>query len=253
MKRFYAILPLFFFPVIVFCQNKPHVLSGKLLEKGSMKPVEFLKVINKTRQILSYSDSAGLFSIPCNISDTIIFSGIGFETLSIKISDSLLAAKYKVIIMEPEMLMFEKADINAFGTKEEFIKKFLALKINEQKINPGLPESEHTVPKLSDDKYVKNPLFAITSPVSFLYYNLNRKEISKRRIINLMAESEIIDKKYNRRKVGGWTGLKGEDLTGFILFCNFKNDWLISASQYEIILKVNEKFLEYKKPYPDKP
>ena len=48
-------------------------------------------------------------------------------------------------------------------------------------INLGLPYVKTGPPKLLDDNYVKSLNFAVNSPISFLYYNLNEKEKSKSR------------------------------------------------------------------------
>lgn len=227
------------------CQSGPVVLPGKLLEKETLKSVELISII--TAHGFTYSDSSGLFKISCELNDSIIFKGVGFETRKVRITDSILSLGYMVILLEPKMLVFEETSINAFGTKEEFKKKFLELKINDNSVDLGLTNTGPYQAKLQNDKFYPTVPLVALSPISFLYSKFNEKEKAKRKIAELISESKVIEKKYSRVKVGEWTGLSGEKLTDFILFCNFRNSFLIEASQYEIVKKVGEKLSEYNK------
>jgi len=130
----------------------------------------------------------------------------------------------------------------------EFQHKFLALKIKDETIDIGLPKAKPGKPKLLDENYIGSLGFALTSPVSFFYYNFSKAERSKRRAYELRHEKEqyaVIDRKINRHKIEYWTGLKEEKLDKFILFCNFSFDYMLYSNEYDIILKVKERLEEF--------
>lgn len=136
------------------------------------------------------------------------------------------------------------------GTYEEFKRKFLALKLDNEPIDIGLPKAKPGIPQLLDDNYIKSLGFALNSPISFLYYNFSKVERSKRKHIRLRYESEEyakIDKKFNRHKIQYWTGLKEKELDKFILFCHFSLEYLLTSNEYDIILKIKEKLVDFKK------
>jgi hypothetical protein len=133
---------------------------------------------------------------------------------------------------------------------EEFKKKFLALRIAETIPDLHLPVPQTGIPKLLDEKYISSLGFALNHPISFFYYNFNKKEQSKRKIIFLNREDQkyaAAYKKYNPKKVQEWTGLKGTNLDRFMTYCNFSSDFILSATEYEIILLVKKKLQEFKK------
>jgi hypothetical protein len=132
---------------------------------------------------------------------------------------------------------------------EEFKQKFLALKLNNEPLDIGLPKAKPGTPKLLDDSYIKSLGFALSSPISFFYYNFSKVERSKRRVYELRnekAQYAVIDSKISRHKIQYWTGLKEQDLDSFILFCDFSFDYMLSASEYDLIFKVKEKLVEFR-------
>jgi hypothetical protein len=56
----------------------------------------------------------------------------------------------------------------------------------------------------------------------------------------------VIDKKFNRQIVADLTGLKDVELDDFMLFCKLDRQFLLKANQYDILVKVLEKFEEFK-------
>jgi len=131
----------------------------------------------------------------------------------------------------------------------DFKRKFLALKLDNEPIDIGLPKVKHGIPPLLDKNYLSSPWFALNSPISFLYYNFSKAERSKRKAYELRHEKDqyaVIDNKINRHKIQYWTGLKENDLDKFILFCDFSFDYMLSANEYELIQKVKQKLQVFK-------
>jgi len=256
LKRTLAIFLQLFLSTQVFCQNEPFVLSGKLLDKQNLNPIENFNITNKTRKRYTYSNHLGLFQIACNKNDTLIVNGIGFLPKTIIVNDAILLQKdFLIIMLEAEIYELKEVTINNLGTYNDFKKNFLTIQPKKELIiNLGLPNVKPGIPKLLDDNYVKSVGFAMKSPISFFYYNLNEKEKSKRKIFKLIYEAPItfeIEKKFNRDKVALWTGLKDFELNEFIVFCNFDRNYLLMVKDYEIIIKTQEKLKEFKQKKKD--
>ncbi len=143
-----------------------------------------------------------------------------------------------------------KDSANLPSNYADFKRRFLALKLNNEPIDIGLPKAKPGIPKLLDDNYIKSFWFAINSPISFLYYNFSKVERSRRKAYELRYEKDqyaVIDSKINRHKIQYWTGLKENDLDNFILYCDFSFNYLLSVDEYDLILKVKEKLQDFKK------
>jgi hypothetical protein len=131
----------------------------------------------------------------------------------------------------------------------DFKRKFLALKLDNEPIDLGLPKAKPGIPHLLDKDYISSPWFALNSPISFFYYNFSKAERSKRKAYELRHEKDqyaVIDSKINRHKIQYWTGLKESDLDKFILFCDFSFDYLLSVKEYDLIQKVKQKLQDFK-------
>ena len=58
-----------------------------------------------------------------------------------------------------------------------------------------------------------------------------------------------VECKYNREKVASWTGLKDEELTEFIVYCDLKPNYILESTEYDIMEIVKNKLLEFKKSH----
>lgn len=156
-------------------------------------------------------------------------------------------------VMTPDSAKLKDAEMKRlkrlFGSYNDFKGKFLALQIKDNIPDIGLPKAKAGTPQLLDPNYIGSIGFLFTSPISFFYYNNSKQEISKRKLYALNAYEpcrRAIDSKYNAEKVKNWTGLEGEKLTEFVLFCHFEDDYLLQTSEYELIKNILIKLEEFK-------
>jgi hypothetical protein len=92
------------------------------------------------------------------------------------------------------------------------------------------------------DKLARGVLFSvpIITPEEIAMIKL-KKIREKEKIRNIIYE------KFNPDIVGELTGLKGDELTEFMVFCNFSEKYLFETNQYHILVKMLEKLEEFKK------
>ncbi len=135
------------------------------------------------------------------------------------------------------------------GNYPNFKKKFLALDIKDNVPDLHLPKAKGGTPKMLNPDFIGSLGFLINSPISFFYYNFSKEEQSRRKFYALNADlpnRRCIDAKYNKEKVQLWTGLKDEELTEFVLYCDFDDSFLSKASEYDLIEKVLKKLADFK-------
>jgi hypothetical protein len=136
-----------------------------------------------------------------------------------------------------------------FGSYAEFKQKFLALDIKNQVPNLNLPKMSGLSPYANDPLYAGRVGFAFSGPISFFYNKFSKEEQSRARYEALMQyepNQRRINEKYNYEKVKLWTGLKGDCLTKFVLYCHFDDDYLLQANEYDLIETVMFKLIEFK-------
>ena len=136
-----------------------------------------------------------------------------------------------------------------FGTYNDFKYKFLTLELKNEMPDIGLPKAKPGTPQLLDPNFIGSLGFLLNSPISFFYYNMSKEEISKRKLYEIHAYEPIrrkINAKYNAENIKHWTGLEGEELTQFVLYCHFDDSYLENVAEYELIDSVLIKLKEFK-------
>jgi hypothetical protein len=136
-----------------------------------------------------------------------------------------------------------------FGSYSDFKRKFLALDLKDEIPDTHLPKIKGSIYKLNDPDYIGTVSFSVGSPISFFYNKFSKQEQELQKYLAIKAYEpcrKTIDSKYNTEKVQYWTGLQGESLTKFVLFCHFEDDYLLKVADYELIKMVLLKLTEFK-------
>ena len=83
---------------------------------------------------------------------------------------------------------------------------------------------------------------------TFLGAGINRDKERLEKLNMLKKREQIIHEKFNRSLVGDLTKLEGDELTKFIVSCNFSDDYLYETNLYAIIEALYLKFNAYQSP-----
>jgi hypothetical protein len=161
-----------------------------------------------------------------------------FDNSQFLLSDSATARKADSIRMKV-----------LFGTYEDFKRKFLALELPAENPNLNFSRLPKFNSRLNDADFEGQVGFSFTGPASLLYSAFSKQEQSIKKyqaIKKYEPKQKIINAKYNAQKVQYVTGLKGDKLTKFVLYCHFSNDYLLDVSEYELIDVILKKLLEFK-------
>ena len=135
-----------------------------------------------------------------------------------------------------------------FGDYIEFQYKFLDLALNNELPDLGLPKASPGPPSIFHKNMDGTTGFSMTSPISLLYNAFSKEERSKRKAFALEAFAPIrkkINAKYNYQNIERWTGLKNDQLTKFVLYCNFDDNFLADISEYDLIVVIDLKLKEF--------
>jgi hypothetical protein len=188
------------------------------------------------------SDEFGAFSMTANMGDSILFSVIGYEKLTIAVHDSMYANN-RIIRLQPAIYVLSEVDIGILSTYEKFKRDILSMKAEE---TYKMKQFEVYAPRLPNQGGITVPFSA--SPITFLY-NLLSKEGRQyeyyQSVIRGTAEFIIIGEKFNGLIVKGLTGFENDELIKFMSYCKFTKEYLLAASEMEIQRAIMLKYREY--------
>jgi len=113
---------------------KNHLIqfSGVVVEGDSLRPVPYSSIIVKNTNRGTISDYFGYFSFVAQLSDTIEFSAIGYNSARYIIPDTLTTNNYSLIqVLRTDTVYLKETVVYPWPTKEQFKSAFLALQLPE--------------------------------------------------------------------------------------------------------------------------
>ena len=96
-------------------------LSGVAVSDGSLEPIPFITVYDKTIGRGVIADSYGFFSLVTYPKDSIVFSAFGFKPSTYIIPDTCTENRYSIIhLMEIDTINLKQVDLHPWPSKEQF-------------------------------------------------------------------------------------------------------------------------------------
>ena len=206
-------------------------------------------IINKTQNLGTISDQFGGFMITANVGDTLVFSSMGYVTLTIAVHDSMYTNN-RVIKLQPAVYVLTELDVGILSTFDRFRRDILSREAQEAyRLAHTISRYEIYTPPLPNQGGINIPISGpLASPITYFYYLLSREGRQLRHfhsVINGTAEFIIIGEKFNGYIVRQLTGLENDELIAFMSWCGFTRDFLLAASETEIRREIVRKFREY--------
>lgn len=217
--------------------QKPNYQDSLITVKGKVIDSIFnvgfynLVVINKSVGKGIFGESDGSFSITVKKSDEIGISVVGYQTIYLSFKDS---AYHKVnsikVYVQPLEYSSEAVIIKPLKTLEE---------LKEERANIAKRE----VPVVT----VSN---AISSPITALYVAFSKREKTKRKVAEMEFQDQQDDIVREILRIyvhNDIIGLDSPEFEEFIVFLNLNTEFLKSATDYELITYIQEKFEHFLK------
>jgi len=211
-----------------FTVDLNYIFRSRVVCDSTLTSVRSCHVINRTQNTVTVSDAYGDFKISANIGDSITFSALGYETLTIVIDEH--SYNYGSIVrLKPTV--YELGEV----TVQPYQLDFAPLTKWEVPVRPLPNQGGINIP-------------TGIHPVTALYDRFSKEAKQKRynkKILDGSADFMIIGEKFNGVLVAQITGLKDDELIRFMSFCNFSTDFLLNYSPETIKREIRKKFQEF--------
>lgn len=255
-KRIHISLPFLFCIVYAvmpcraqFIVEAPFYVKAQLVDSKTNEKIVFANVVNTKTMMGAISDSAGIFIILARPGDMLQISSIGYQPRLFTVNDSLKRQfVFARIKMVEKVYEIKNVDIRFLGTYEQFKYRMLHTKTEDPlaRLNKNLRKSIDSIAKLPTSDL---PTFSLGSPVSALYMAFSKEGKQLRKLQEAQEKAparKVIDEKFNRTVLENITGIKGEALNEFALFCKIPDDFILKATEYELYEKIIEYFERFK-------
>jgi len=222
--------------------NDSIIFSGQVIGDNDEKPLPYVNIINLSKNRGKLANANGYFMILIGKNDVLKITSLGYHDKYFCFRDSV---NKKILLTKVKLTkkVYSLAEVNIFAPLEwdEFKKQFVNKKIptdDIQKIKDKILTSLNTPEALT--LLVKSTQVGIIIPLNFTTNEQKQiKAISKLKIEKNLDEA-------NDERVRIITGLKGEELRKFEIYCNYSYSYLMSNSDYTIIVRTTELWKKYK-------
>ena len=212
-------------------------VSGIVFDKDSITPMPFAYAVNKNSSTGTLTDEKGKFSLMIHPGDTLSFSYLGYSVTNIytqTLKDSVRNSSLRVkVILKPRTTELRSVIIATHSfTKEE--KEYYAQKIGEY------------------ERGISSPL---ASPISAMYYSWSKKgkELQKLSVLyQQLLVDEVKESRLSAEKIRAITGDEKLDVKDFLNNCYLPEQFIVSASDYDLFLAVKRYYREYMELYNKK-
>lgn len=218
---------------------------GLIINEKDEENIPYVHILNINSQKGTVSDLSGKFSIIMKKEDTLAFSAVGFENYFFTFAKKEIASNnYSIkISLNHSTLELSPVSIFAFKNEAAFKQDILDLKIEEVDKTIYIPGAFYGTPEIAKTKVYLNGGLACDGCITSLLNLFNRKSREEKKMAvqkSLIPRNEEIYKKYNPDVIKKATGLSGDDLNAFILFCKIEDDLILKANEFEILVAINE-------------
>lgn len=218
-------------------------VKGQVIDQITKEGVGYAQVLNMRVRGGTMTDALGNFSIQADPSDTLTFKSLSYKDKKVPVSEiKALGNEIPKIMLSPMRILLEQVEVESTGPK-----------VNMAGIPVG--KSVSTPVELRSDYFSSKPtaLTAIFKPLSFISYHLSKSEKEKRATLTAIHSErdwQILSLVYNKDVIHRISGLTGNALDDFMLYCNAYNGLPINANSYDVEKRIKELMIEFVEKYP---
>lgn len=228
MNKFYLnIILLILSLVSIKGQTKQVWLHGKVVRESDHKAVPLAQVASYKKLNLFAADSAGEFKVILDANDSIKIVSLAFESKVFRLDSMEINADQMYLFpLKQTSYEIKQVDINSNRHYNAYMDKLDAMRAKQEEMDLMLPGDielgrQPDMPLDDLPTYRSNPhvLKAVFQPANFIYYYTSKTERQKRKMMKLRKYDEQ-RKMLTVELLEEVSGLKGEKLKEFIIYCN---------------------------------
>lgn len=250
MKKIIFVIILLLATILGYSQQKQYI--GKVYDGITYQPLSGASVYNMNTQKFAFTDKNGSFSIKLSLNDTLVISKSVYRQLVVVANSQIFYSMEDFFLYYKATMLKEVRIIAINPSYEGFKKDIVTLELPDyykraEDVKLSEFQKANAVYK-PDGNILSLGGKVTTSPISFLYEKYSKKAKMDRLYNEMVSYQEEIDRiqdKYNRDIVSELTGLKGNELMEFMMYCHFGYYDLVRMTDEEIRSKIKAKFFDY--------
>lgn len=227
---------IFLFFILISATSAQKLITGVLRDSTTQEAVEFAHVFKYNTTQATVTSLEGKFQFPVKEGDTLVFSSVGYQTIGWVVKPDWFGDTLVVVTIPRDTVYLQEVDVYDRLTEQQFRQRFRSYEPQDTSFwYFGMDRPDMTVedPMMSDKK-LKKLAYVASHPITALY-DKQIKEVRKyNQIMENSHQSHVVNEKFNREWVGEVTGLEGDELTRFMDYCDYSQDYLERITEYNL-------------------
>jgi hypothetical protein len=229
----YIIIPLLALFTHGILKAQETLVKGFVMSIDSSKIVPLANILNKSTGQRFIGNRTGLFKATLSPFDSIQITAIGYEALFFIAKDIIPEKNEDTIqlFMRPTAYLLKDITIVYSNRKQDSLARLAA-------------EFLKTDPLMNNyDRITKANEGGLMSPLTALYMEYSKEGMDRKRFMEFMRHAEMlkqVDRRYNKKTIKRATSLNEEYLDDYILFCKLDRTFILSSSDYDLILAMRQ-------------
>ena len=230
---------------IAECQDTNSVVNFRVVNAISGRPVELAHVMNMTQRESAITDLLGYFKISVTIGDTISITSLGyFKQTLVNWGQYGKDSIYYTIKLKPRSYELKELKFSWFANYDKFMKGFLHLQLPITREEEQIARiTEYFRRSISQLNLMNLPQASSGGAFGKDWLAKQNKKLKEK--LDKESQQRAIERKYSAGVIEALTGLKGNEVFWFMEYCAFANNYLLKASDYDIRIKILDKFKIY--------
>jgi hypothetical protein len=229
-------------------------VRGMVQDQSGKRGIAFAELYNESLRRGIICDSTGRYWITASPGDTLVATSFGYLGRVVIVDSSFYRAG-GVIRLQPQPMEIGEVNVITFTDYDDFKKQFLALQLPHTRtdlLRDNLAALSRQNGRVAADEETARRATSRTNldfaTVSVpIYSRYDRQMQNYNEVLKKEERQRVIDKKYNRDIIYKVTRLPQDEITEFMGFCHFSEEYLYKASSYDILVSIENKFKEYKR------
>ncbi len=225
--------------------NRIVEITGQIINEKDSSYIHYATIVNLKKGKATSCDSLGFFHVTMLSDDILRINALGFERQYFTLN-KLDINSSKIYIVKLKEKTYQIANVNIYEARwKDFEFEFLHTEIEKQETKERIEKWFYS---LIDPKELAllTASTAIGIPINYKT-KIDRQKIKVKKLELLDIENKIIESKYNPELVSELTGLNKTETIRFMRFCMFDRKYLLATNEYDLIVKINNKFDRYLK------
>lgn len=224
-------------------------VSGVITNDNTKLPISNVNIINLNKVIGTVSDAKGRFEIKVSVSDTLLLSYIGFQSLKIRVTNDWIKNKTTQIQMTEKAIALEEIIIQPYYLTGylEVDSKLIPSPNNYRYSISGLPQG-YEAGEYSPGAF-GNILGSMFNPADALYNFFGKKGNELKRLKKIKKDETVrnlLESKYDRETLATLLGVDKNEIAEILDRCNYSEAFIKTANDLQIMDAISGCYEEYK-------